>query len=271
MKSEIADLVSTRLATPDPSAPATGNSTSAVDTFSIYRPIAVDDDSESPRPSLTKPCVLPVSHPGDGRRAGISLDLRGFFAAVDLAEGTALDWLIDGAAWTVFLAGAAVRLGATLWIAGRKKQTVVDDQAVSRVPQSASYVGSFVMGIGLGLFLNSLAFGAGLGLVMSLYLWFVVPAEERYMRSASARPSTTIAGGSLAGFRTFGLLRRNEIFQRAADQGHSFPRSADEWPAGCAGGHGRTDVPPPRDGLADLVVLSALRDLLTRDKSIVSS
>jgi hypothetical protein len=40
-------------------------------------------------------------------------------------QGSAIDWLIDGAAWSAFLGGALLRLWATLWIAGRKKQTLV--------------------------------------------------------------------------------------------------------------------------------------------------
>jgi protein-S-isoprenylcysteine O-methyltransferase Ste14 len=217
MKSEIADLVSTRLATPDPSAPASGNSTSPVDTFSIYRPIAVDDAAESPRPSLTKSW----SYRHRMQVTAVVLGTAWTYVALSrpwIAQGTALDWIIDGAAWTVFLAGAAVRLWATLWIAGRKKQTVVDDGPY-RACRNPLYVGSFVMGIGLGLFLKSLAFAAGLGLVMSLYLWFVVPAEERYMRSRFGAAFDDYCRRVPGWIPRLDLLRRNEVFQRAADQG----------------------------------------------------
>ena len=124
-----------------------------------------------------------------------------------------------------------MRLWATLWIAGRKKQTVVDDGPY-RACRNPLYVGSFVMGIGLGLFLKSLAFAAGLGLVMSLYLWFVVPAEERYMGAASALPSTTIAGGFLAGFRDSACCAETRFSSGPPTKGHS-SANAEEWPAGC--------------------------------------
>ena len=119
------------------------------------------------------------------------------------------------------------------------------------------------MGIGLGLFLKSLVFAAGLGLVMSLYLWFVVPAEERYMRSRFGAAFDDYCRRGPGWIPNIGLLRRNEIFQRAADQGALFP-SADEWPAGCCWRSGRIDVSPPRDGLADLVGRRAARFLAVK-------
>jgi protein-S-isoprenylcysteine O-methyltransferase Ste14 len=217
MKSEIADLVSTRLATPDSIAPESDRATAEVEKFSVYRPIPVDDGSESPRPSLTKSW----SYRHRMQVTALVLGSAWTYVAFSrpwIEQGTTLDWLIDAAAWTVFLAGAGVRLWATLWIAGRKKQTVVDDGPY-RACRNPLYVGSFVMGVGLGLFLKSLAFAAGLGLVMSLYLWFVVPAEERYMGSRFGDAFDDYCRRVPRWMPRFDLLRRNEIFQRAADQG----------------------------------------------------
>jgi protein-S-isoprenylcysteine O-methyltransferase Ste14 len=135
-----------------------------------------------------------------------------------IQQGTPLDWIIDAAAWTTFVAGACLRLWATLWIAGRKKQTVVDDGPY-RSCRNPLYVGSLVMGIGLGLFMKSLAFAAGLGLVLSLYVWFVVPAEERYMGSRFGAAFADYCRRVPRWIPQIGLLRRNEIFQRPADEG----------------------------------------------------
>ncbi len=132
-------------------------------------------------------------------------------------QGSAIDWLIDGAAWTAFLGGAVLRLWATLWIAGRKKQTVVDDGPY-RACRNPLYVGTFAMGIGIGLFLKSLVFGAGLGLVVLLYLWFVVPAEERYMRSRFAESYDEYCARVPRWIPRLSLLRRNEIFHPVADR-----------------------------------------------------
>ena len=122
MKSEIADLVSTRLATPGPSAPASGNSTSAVDTFSIYRPIAVDDGSESPRPSLKNSWSYRYRMQVTALVLGSAWTYVAF-SRPWIAQWTALDWLIDGAAWTGFWGSLPATLGDTV-DRRAKKQTV---------------------------------------------------------------------------------------------------------------------------------------------------
>jgi protein-S-isoprenylcysteine O-methyltransferase Ste14 len=133
-------------------------------------------------------------------------------------QGSAIDWLIDGAAWSAFLGGALLRLWATLWIAGRKKQTLVDDGPY-RACRNPLYLGTFAMLLGLGLFLKSLVFAASLGVVLSLYLWFVVPAEERYMRSRFTDVYDNYRARVPRWIPRLGLLRRDEVFHQAADRG----------------------------------------------------
>jgi len=217
MKSEIADPSSTRLATRGPSAPASDDSTPRVETFSTYCPIPVDDSWESPRPSLKNSWSYRYRMQVTALVLGSAWTYVAF-SRPWIEQGAAVDWLIDGAAWTVFFAGACVRLWATLWIAGRKKQTVVDDGPY-RACRNPLYVGSFMMGIGLGLFLKSLAFAAGLGLVLSLYIGFVVPAEERYMGIRFGAAYDDYCQRVPRWIPRVGLLRRNEILHRAADQG----------------------------------------------------
>lgn len=128
-----------------------------------------------------------------------------------------LDWSIDAAAWFVFLGGAIFRIWATLWIAGRKKQVLVDDGPY-RMCRNPLYLGTFAMAIGIGLFLKSLIFGAGIGLVLGLYLWFVVPAEEGYMRSRFGSDYDSYCRRSPRWLPRPDLLRRDEIFRRVADR-----------------------------------------------------
>jgi protein-S-isoprenylcysteine O-methyltransferase Ste14 len=132
--------------------------------------------------------------------------------------GSAVAWLFDGAAWMAFLGGTLLRLWATLWIAGRKKQTLVDDGPY-RACRNPLYLGTFAMGIGIGLFLKSLVFAAGLGVVVLLYLWFVVPAEERYMHSRFAADYDAYCARVPRWMPRLRLLRRDEIFHQAADRG----------------------------------------------------
>jgi protein-S-isoprenylcysteine O-methyltransferase Ste14 len=134
-----------------------------------------------------------------------------------IPQGSALDWLTEAAAWIVFLGGALLRLWATLWIAGRKKQNLVDDGPY-RACRNPLYVGTFAMCIGLALFLKSGVFALGFGVVLALYLWFVVPAEERYMRSRFTDAYDDYCARVPRWFPRFSLLRRDEIFHQAADR-----------------------------------------------------
>ena len=252
MKSEIADLVSTRLATPGPSAPASGNSTSAGRDVQHLPPDRRRRWFGKPSTLAQEILVLPVSHAGDGRRAGIGLDLRGIFAAVDRAGRPLSIGSSTGRRGPCFWREPAVRLWATLWIAGRKKQTVVDDGPY-RACRNPLYVGSFVMGIGLGLFLKSLVFAAGLGLVMSLYLWFVVPAEERYMRSRFGAAFDDYCRRVPRWIPKHRPAATKRDFPAGRRPRGTLPRMRTNGLLDAAGGHGRTDVSPPRDGLADLV------------------
>ncbi len=251
MKSEIADLVSTRLATPDSSAPpaTVRRRQSRRSAFTARSPSTMARKALDPRSRIPGPTGIACrSRPSCWDRLGPTWPFRGRGSQ----QGTALDWLIDGAAWTVFLAGAAVRLWATLWIAGRKKQTVVDDGPY-RACRNPLYVGSFVMGIGLGLFLKSLVFAAGLGLVMSLYLWFVVPAEERYMGAVSATAFDDYCRRVPRWIPQHRPAAPKRDFPAGRRPRGTRPRMRKNGLLDVAGGHGRTDVSPPRDGLADLV------------------
>src|ERR1700685_1464432 len=135
-----------------------------------------------------------------------------------IPRGSAFDQGIEAAAWITFLGGALLRLWATLWIAGRKKQTVVDDGPY-RACRNPLYVGTFTMAFALALFLKSAVFAVGLAVVLAMYFQYVVPAEERYLRSKFAAAYDDYCARVPRWIPRLSLLGRDDIFRWAADRG----------------------------------------------------
>jgi protein-S-isoprenylcysteine O-methyltransferase Ste14 len=129
-----------------------------------------------------------------------------------------LGWTTDVLGWVVYLGGSFLRIWATLWIAGRKKQTLVDDGPY-RMCRNPLYVGTFAMGLGLALILKSLVFGVAYLLAFSLYAFFVVPAEEHYMGSRFPAAFDEYRARVPRWFPHLGLLRRDEFLRRVEDRG----------------------------------------------------
>jgi protein-S-isoprenylcysteine O-methyltransferase Ste14 len=128
-----------------------------------------------------------------------------------------LDWVTEIAAWAVFLGGSLMRIWATLWIAGRKKQNLVDDGPY-RMCRNPLYIGTFAMGLGLVLFLKSLVFAVGVAAVLFLYQRFVVPAEENYMRSRFAEAYDDYCALVPRWLPKLSRLRRDEVFRHVTDR-----------------------------------------------------
>jgi protein-S-isoprenylcysteine O-methyltransferase Ste14 len=124
-------------------------------------------------------------------------------------------WSLDAVGWIVFLFGSLLRLWATLWISGRKKSTVVDTGPY-RASRNPLYLGTFAMGVGLGLFMKSLVFSIGLLSILLLYLWFVVPAEEAYLRSRHGTEYDEYCKRVPRWWPKLSLLRRDETFRSVA-------------------------------------------------------
>lgn len=137
-------------------------------------------------------------------------------SAID--ESQTVIWFLDAAAWGAFAVGALVRIWATLWIGGRKKQTIVDDGPY-RVCRNPLYLGTFAMVLGVALFLKSAVFAVGLAFVWYLYVWYVVPAEEHYLRGRFASAYDDYCHRVPRWFPRFSLLRRDEIIRPVADRG----------------------------------------------------
>jgi protein-S-isoprenylcysteine O-methyltransferase Ste14 len=102
------------------------------------------------------------------------------FSEPRIAEGSWLDIGIDLLAWLCFLAGAGVRLWATLFIGGRKARGVVCEGPYS-LCRNPLYVGTFLVVLSQAVFFHSLTFGLLLILPVLVYTQGVVPAEEAYL------------------------------------------------------------------------------------------
>lgn len=96
-------------------------------------------------------------------------------------EDTWIELSIDIVAWVTFLLGAAMRLWATLYVGGRKEQTLVTEGPYS-ITRNPLYVGSFLMALALGIFLQSLVFIAAVVVVAWVHMALTVRAEERGLR-----------------------------------------------------------------------------------------
>lgn len=83
--------------------------------------------------------------------------------------------------WTTLVLGLMIRLWGTSAIAGRKGMQVVCEgpYALCRNPL---YWGTFLIAISMTLFLQSGAFAVSLVPPVLLYLFAVVPAEERFLQ-----------------------------------------------------------------------------------------
>ncbi len=96
-------------------------------------------------------------------------------------EGTWGDNAFDLVGWCLFLIGAGFRWWATLYIGGRKLDTVVAEGPYS-ICRNPLYVGTFLMGLAIAFFLQSLTFAAGFALAAVFYLGVTIPAEEVLLR-----------------------------------------------------------------------------------------
>lgn len=88
----------------------------------------------------------------------------------------------EAAGWIFLAAGLAFRLSAILFVGGRKGECLVTrgPYALCRNPL---YLGSFLLGVSMALFLHSFTLLAAVGLVALYYRLAVIPSEERQLSS----------------------------------------------------------------------------------------
>jgi protein-S-isoprenylcysteine O-methyltransferase Ste14 len=91
------------------------------------------------------------------------------------------DVAIDVVAYSLFLAGAALRFWATLYIGGSKDKRVVSEGPYS-VCRNPLYLGSLALAVSLSLFSKSGTLLLGVLIVAWFYARHTVPAEERHLR-----------------------------------------------------------------------------------------
>lgn len=120
-------------------------------------------------------------------RAWVAISIMAPFAIATVLspplapEGSWLDNGFDLIGWTLFMVGGGFRWWATLYIGGRKLDTVVAEGPYS-ICRNPLYVGTFLMGLGIAFFLQSLTFAIGFGVAAVFYLGVTVPAEEILLR-----------------------------------------------------------------------------------------
>ena len=102
------------------------------------------------------------------------------FSTPLVAERSWLAHSIDLLAWVTFVAGAALRFWATLYIGGRKETVLVTDGPYS-VSRNPLYLGSFLLAVSAALFLNSLLCVAAVVIVALIYMLTTVPVEEKFL------------------------------------------------------------------------------------------
>jgi protein-S-isoprenylcysteine O-methyltransferase Ste14 len=103
------------------------------------------------------------------------------FSRPAVAAGSGLDMALSLAGWAAFFSGAALRIWATLYVGCRKRSTLVVEGPYS-VCRNPLYLGTFLLSLAAGLFLESALFTAAVCLVILAYSYATVPCEEKFLR-----------------------------------------------------------------------------------------
>ena len=82
--------------------------------------------------------------------------------------------------WICFLPGAVMRLWATLYIGRRKSREMVREGPYS-ICRNPLYLGSFLIGCGAALQLESPVFLAGVLFTAFVYARWIIPREEAFL------------------------------------------------------------------------------------------
>jgi protein-S-isoprenylcysteine O-methyltransferase Ste14 len=120
-------------------------------------------------------------------RAWIGIAILAPFAGVTLVsaptvlEGGWSDYHFDTLGWLAFAAGSAIRWWATLYIGGRKSRALACAGPYS-LCRNPLYLGTFLMGMAIVLFMKSWVLLLGFALATLFYLRVTVPVEEERLR-----------------------------------------------------------------------------------------
>jgi len=110
-------------------------------------------------------------------------------AAASLVSGWPLapvnSWvhlILQGMAWLCFVAGAAFRFWATLFVGGHKEHDLVTTGPYS-LCRHPLYLGSLLLGVSGSCFVEGPLLLAGVAVVAGVYLWATIPVEEAALRA----------------------------------------------------------------------------------------
>lgn len=95
-----------------------------------------------------------------------------------VTRGGWADFGFDVAGWSLFVAGAALRWWATLYVESRKDRALVKEGPYS-ICRNPLYLGTFFMVAAVASYLKSLTFAAGAVVATLVYLAATLPMEER--------------------------------------------------------------------------------------------
>jgi protein-S-isoprenylcysteine O-methyltransferase Ste14 len=95
-------------------------------------------------------------------------------------RGSTLDVILTILAWLALLGGECLRFWSTLYIGGRKGREVVCDGPYS-LCRHPLYVGTFLLGLSGGLFLESSLIVLGVLLLGVVYATKTIPVEEQHL------------------------------------------------------------------------------------------
>lgn len=109
------------------------------------------------------------------------LGVFALLSAPPSADGQLAHVAANLVAWPAFLAGAGLRLWATLYVGGRKRNSLVVQGPYSMC-RNPLYLGSVLLALSAGLFLESAWFSLGVLVVALGYVVVTVPVEERFLR-----------------------------------------------------------------------------------------
>ncbi len=114
------------------------------------------------------------------------------FSAPPSLEGSWVDFGFDQIAWLTFLVGALFRWWSTLYIGGRKSKSLICEGPYS-LCRNPLYLGTFLMGISVAMFLESVTFAAAFLVTSWIYLSTTVPSEERRLQACFGSAFTKYA------------------------------------------------------------------------------
>jgi len=121
-------------------------------------------------------------------RAVIGIAILAPFAIAGLFHtplGEGRPWLqlaLDALGWSSFVAGAGLRIWATLYIGGHKGKDLITEGPYS-ICRNPLYLGVFFLVVSVAFFLGSPLMAFGLAIALVVYLGATVGSEERRLAS----------------------------------------------------------------------------------------